>query len=149
MKKTYLSNPAPGENLLSGNLIMETGCSHRRSDGNSKSWHGSNGMAVIIFIFVVVVVVVAAAKYVSRTLTNKYVDIAIISYNLITCYVISYNITTHYSIMLYYNVTSCIHHSYHSIPFHSACRIAQRLPRRRVGPRAVDSAPMPSTGCSQ
>ena len=26
MKKTYLSNPAPGENLLSGNLVMETGC---------------------------------------------------------------------------------------------------------------------------
>ena len=27
MKKTYLSNPAPGENLLSGNLVKETGCS--------------------------------------------------------------------------------------------------------------------------
>ena len=26
-KKTYLSNPAPGENILSGNLVMETGCS--------------------------------------------------------------------------------------------------------------------------
>ena len=26
MKKTYLSNPAPGENLQSGNLVMETGC---------------------------------------------------------------------------------------------------------------------------
>ena len=26
MTKTYLSNPAPGENLLSGNLVMETGC---------------------------------------------------------------------------------------------------------------------------
>ena len=26
MKKTYLSNPAPRENLLSGNLVMETGC---------------------------------------------------------------------------------------------------------------------------
>ena len=26
MKKTYLSNPAPGENLESGNLVMETGC---------------------------------------------------------------------------------------------------------------------------
>ena len=25
-KKTFLSNPAPGENLLSGNLVMETGC---------------------------------------------------------------------------------------------------------------------------
>ena len=23
-----LSNPAPGENLLSGNLVMETGCIH-------------------------------------------------------------------------------------------------------------------------
>ena len=28
MKQTYLSNPAPGENLLSGNLVMETGCKH-------------------------------------------------------------------------------------------------------------------------
>ena len=26
MKNTYLSNPAPGESLLSGNLVMETGC---------------------------------------------------------------------------------------------------------------------------
>ena len=26
MNKTYLSNPASGENLLSGNLVMETGC---------------------------------------------------------------------------------------------------------------------------
>ena len=26
MKKTYLSNPAPGESILSGNLVMETGC---------------------------------------------------------------------------------------------------------------------------
>ena len=26
MKKTYLSNPAPGENLLCRNLVMETGC---------------------------------------------------------------------------------------------------------------------------
>ena len=25
-KRRYLSNPAPGENLLSGNLVMETGC---------------------------------------------------------------------------------------------------------------------------
>ena len=25
-EQTYLSNPAPGENLLSGNLVMETGC---------------------------------------------------------------------------------------------------------------------------
>ena len=25
-EKKYLSNPAPGENLLSGNLVMETGC---------------------------------------------------------------------------------------------------------------------------
>ena len=25
-KKRFLSNPAPGENLLSGNLVMETGC---------------------------------------------------------------------------------------------------------------------------
>ena len=25
-EKTYLSNPAPGENLVSGNLVMETGC---------------------------------------------------------------------------------------------------------------------------
>ena len=24
----FLSNPAPGENLLSGNLVMETGCIH-------------------------------------------------------------------------------------------------------------------------
>ena len=29
MKKTYLSNPAPGENLLSGNLVMETGCNEQ------------------------------------------------------------------------------------------------------------------------
>ena len=28
MKKTYLSNPAPGENRLSGNLVMEFGCTH-------------------------------------------------------------------------------------------------------------------------
>ena len=27
MKNGFLSNPAPGENLLSGNLVMETGCS--------------------------------------------------------------------------------------------------------------------------
>ena len=27
-KKTYLSKPAPGENLVSGNLVMETGCMH-------------------------------------------------------------------------------------------------------------------------
>ena len=26
MKKTHLSNPAPDESLLSGNLVMETGC---------------------------------------------------------------------------------------------------------------------------
>ena len=26
MKKRFLSNPAPGENILSGNLVMETGC---------------------------------------------------------------------------------------------------------------------------
>ena len=25
-KKRFLSNPAPGENILSGNLVMETGC---------------------------------------------------------------------------------------------------------------------------
>ena len=25
-QKRFLSNPAPGENLLSGNLVMETGC---------------------------------------------------------------------------------------------------------------------------
>ena len=29
-KKRFLSNPAPGENLLSGNLVMETGCSIER-----------------------------------------------------------------------------------------------------------------------
>ena len=27
-EQTYLSNPAPGENLLSGNLVMETGCQY-------------------------------------------------------------------------------------------------------------------------
>ena len=26
-EKRFLSNPAPGENILSGNLVMETGCS--------------------------------------------------------------------------------------------------------------------------
>ena len=26
VKHGFLSNPAPGENLLSGNLVMETGC---------------------------------------------------------------------------------------------------------------------------
>ena len=26
VQKTHLSNPAPGENLESGNLVMETGC---------------------------------------------------------------------------------------------------------------------------
>ena len=26
MKKGLLSNPAPGENIISGNLVMETGC---------------------------------------------------------------------------------------------------------------------------
>ena len=28
MTSTYPSNPAPGENLLSGNLVMETGCTY-------------------------------------------------------------------------------------------------------------------------
>ena len=27
-EKTYLSNPDPGENLVSGNLVMETGCTY-------------------------------------------------------------------------------------------------------------------------
>ena len=30
MKKRFLSNPAPGENLVNGNLVMETGCRTRR-----------------------------------------------------------------------------------------------------------------------
>ena len=30
MKKRFLSNPDPGENLVSGNLVMETGCSARQ-----------------------------------------------------------------------------------------------------------------------
>ena len=36
-EKTYLSNPAPGENLLSGNLVMETGCSNQR-DATPATW---------------------------------------------------------------------------------------------------------------
>ena len=27
----FLSNPDPGENLVSGNLVMETGCTHRNT----------------------------------------------------------------------------------------------------------------------
>ena len=33
VKHGFLSNPAPGENLLSGNLVLETGC--RRGGGYS------------------------------------------------------------------------------------------------------------------
>ena len=78
MKKTYLSNPAPGENLLSGNLVMETGCTsapsrsargrrtpdsrdgagRRRSRRGSRRSSASAGAVVLVVVVVVVVIVV-------------------------------------------------------------------------------------------
>ena len=37
-KKRFLSNPAPGENLLSGNLVMETGCKLDKLELINLSW---------------------------------------------------------------------------------------------------------------
>ena len=42
MKKTYLSNPAPGESLLSGNLVMETGCG-ARAEPRRPGWQPGRG----------------------------------------------------------------------------------------------------------
>ena len=46
MKKTYLSNPAPGENLLSGNLVMETGC-----------------VTIMIIIIIIVIIMISHCYY--------------------------------------------------------------------------------------
>ena len=41
-KKRFLSNPDPGENLVSGNLVMETGC----SGGNAPSRQGEGSLRI-------------------------------------------------------------------------------------------------------
>ena len=38
----FLSNPAPGENLESGNLGMETGCKHCGDLHDYKHWSSNN-----------------------------------------------------------------------------------------------------------
>ena len=38
----FLSNPAPGENLLSGNLVMETGCNHHHNNNNNHNSNNNN-----------------------------------------------------------------------------------------------------------
>ena len=45
MKKTYLSNPAPGENLPTGNLVMETG--HRVVVPTKWNWGRTAGMTTL------------------------------------------------------------------------------------------------------
>ena len=39
-QKRFLSNPAPGENLLSGNLVMETGCTLQDSRRREPDYYG-------------------------------------------------------------------------------------------------------------
>ena len=43
-EKTYLSNPAPGENLESGNLVMETGCTIRNGKMGGPQWARRQGI---------------------------------------------------------------------------------------------------------
>ena len=53
MKKAYLSNKAPGENILSENLVMETGCICM--------------FVMVVFVFVICVMFVMCHVFVNFT----------------------------------------------------------------------------------
>ena len=60
VKNGLLSNPDPGENLVSGNLVMETGCTttcHWPGSGTGEG-EGANTFIVLLLLVEVVVVVV-------------------------------------------------------------------------------------------
>ena len=71
MKKTYLSHPAPGENLLSGNLVMETGCISNRtptSDGWASSYHSMPYMKKYIYIYICICICIYIYIYLSLSI---------------------------------------------------------------------------------
>ena len=48
----FLSNPDPGENLLSGNLVMETGC----TKAHVGAWLAPNNIIMIMMIILVIII---------------------------------------------------------------------------------------------
>ena len=65
-KKRFLSNPDPGENLVSGNLVMETGCVPRscvpvgldsdgllrKSIGHARWYDNNKNKYIYIYIYI-------------------------------------------------------------------------------------------------
>ena len=80
MKNIFLSNPAPGENLVSGNLVMETGCTRRRRSWTRATsvspWAGSERHSQINHVIIIIIISSSSSSSIDNDtnseITNTY-----------------------------------------------------------------------------